>query len=166
VNEGVRFGSLQTDAIEMFRLVWRNRDLLHIVPTTYTRVASVRPCVRTSPDDGLPVRETVAECQQYVEVPASELKDYGLRKPAGMPPGLTVVLEGGITLVLDEYGRLKYEIYQRLPGSGDGSGRPQARLDYLWENGFLRTRPSVAARLAAIHRLRAGADSRRLSEAW
>jgi hypothetical protein len=83
-----------------------------------------------------------------------------------MPPGMIVTLEGGITLVLDEYGRLKYEVFQRLPGSGDGSGRSQARLEYLWENGFLRTRPSVGARLAAMHRLRAGAGARQPLEAW
>jgi len=166
VNEGVRFGSLQTDAIEMFRLIWRNRKLLHIDPTAYTRVASVRPCIRTSPDDGLLLRETVAECLQYVRVPASELKDYGLRKPPEMPNSLMVTLEGGITLVLDEYGRLKYEVYQRLPSPRDDSTHAQERLVYLWENGFLRSRPSVAARLAGMHRLRAGADTARSMEAW
>ena len=166
VNEGVRFGSLQTDAIEMFRLIWRNREQLHIEPTVYTRVASVRPSVRTSPDDGLPVRETVAECLQYVEVPASELTDYGLRRPDGMPRDMVVVLEGGVTLVLDEYGRLKYEVFQRLPGTGDGSGRSQERLEYLWENGFLRARPSVASQIAAMHRLRAGGAASSRLEAW
>jgi hypothetical protein len=166
VNEGVRFGSLQTDAIEMFRLTWRNRELLNLVPTAYTHVASVRPCIRTSPEDGLPLRETVAECLQHVEVPASELKDYGLRKPDTMPAGMLVTLQGGSTLVLDEYGRLKYEVYQRLPRARDGSGRAQARLDYLWENGFLRSKPSVASRLAAMHRLRAGTGAPRSMEGW
>jgi hypothetical protein len=165
-NEGVRFGSLQTDPIEMFRLIWSNRDLLHIVPTVYTRIASVRPAVRTSPDDGMLLRETVAECLQYVQVPASELKDYGLRKPPEMPNSLMVTLEGGITLVLDEYGRLKYEVYQRLPSRKLDTTHAQARLEYLWENGFLRSRPSVAAQLAGMHRLRAGAGSARSLEAW
>ena len=166
VNEGVRFGSLQTEPIEMFRLIWRNRDMLHIRPTAFTRVASVRPCVRTSSDDGLLLRETVAECLQYVRVPASELGDYGLTKPAAMPDGMLVTLEGGLTLVLDEYGRLKYEVYQRLPNPDHDTTHAQKRLEYLWENGFLRSQPSVASRLAAMHRLRAGSDSARSLEAW
>jgi hypothetical protein len=165
-NEGVRFGSLQTDPIEMFRLVWSNRKLLHIVPTVYSRIASVRPCIRTSPDDGLLLRETVAECLQYVQVRASELKAYGLRKPAAMPADRMVTLEGGITLVLDEYGRLKYEVYQRLPSRRLDTTHAQERLDYLWENGFLSSPPSVASQLAAMHRLRAGAGSARSPEAW
>jgi hypothetical protein len=166
VNEGVRFGSLQTDRIEMFRLIWRNRDLLHIDPTVYTRVASLRPCIRTSPDDGLPLRETVAECLQYVQLPASELNDYGLRKPPAMPDSLPVTLEGGLTLVLDEYGQLKYEVYQRLPSERLDTTHAQERLEYLWENGFLRAKPSVAARLADMHRLRAGVGAARSAEAW
>lgn len=166
VNEGVRFGSLQTEPIEMFRLIWRNRDMLHIRPTAFTRIASVRPCLRTSSDDGLPLRETVAECLQYVRVPASELGDYGLTKPPAMPDGLLVTLEGGLTLVLDEYGRLKYEVYQRLPNPEHDTTHAQQRLEYLWENGFLRAQPSVASRLATMHRLRAGSEAARSLEAW
>ena len=68
-REGVHFGSLQTDPIEMFRLaVGQPRGASRLDPSAYTRVASVRPCVRTSPDDGLPLRETVAECIQYVKI--------------------------------------------------------------------------------------------------
>ena len=46
---------------------------LNLAASAYTRIASLRPCVRTSPDDGLPLRETVAECIQYVKIRASEL---------------------------------------------------------------------------------------------
>jgi hypothetical protein len=166
VNEGVRFGSLQTDEIEMFRLVWRNRDRLRLVPTAHTHVASVRPCVRTSQDDGLPLRETVAECLQSVSIAASELSDYGLEKPDLMPDATPIVLEGGSTLVLDEYGRLKYEIYQRLPGTGDGSGNTQRRLEYLWEHGHYQPGGSSLSDLSAVHRQRAGAVSRRRGEEW
>ncbi len=60
-TEGVRFGSLQSDPVEMFRLVWANRKGLRLDPSAFTRVASLRPCVRTSPDDGMVLRETVAE---------------------------------------------------------------------------------------------------------
>ena len=61
-REGVRFASLQTDPIEMFRLVWANREHLELEPTAYMRIESLRPCLRTSPDDGFVLHETVAEC--------------------------------------------------------------------------------------------------------
>jgi hypothetical protein len=168
VHEGVRFGSLQTDAIEMFRLVWANRDDLLVDCTAYTRVASVRPCVRTSPDDGLPLRETVAECTQYVSIVASELRRYGLTKPPGMPADTEVVLEGGSTLILDEYGRLKYEIHNRLPVGGDDQEikTAQERLNYLWTHGFFDKGSSFDARLATMHRLRAGQNPLQRNEAW
>lgn len=167
-HEGVRFGSLQTDAIEMFRLLWANRDDLHFDPTAYTRVASVRPCTRTSPDDGMPLRETVAECLQYVSILASELPRYGLRKPRAMPKDTAVVLEGGSTLILDEYGKLKYEIHNRLPDRRvpDGLDDAQKRLDYLWNQGFFDKGSSFGARLASMHRLRAGRYVPQRDEAW
>ena len=43
-REGVRFASLQTDPIEMFRLVWANREHLELEPTAYMRIESLRPC--------------------------------------------------------------------------------------------------------------------------
>jgi hypothetical protein len=156
--DGVRFQSLQSDPIEMFALLWANRERLRLDPGAFTRVASVRPCVRTSPDDGLPLRETVAECTQYVKLPARELGQLGLTAPAGMKDDQEVVLEGGSTLVLDEYGRLKYEIYNRLPrkGAADGNAEAQGRLQYLWDHGAFEEGQSSNARLATLHRQRAG----------
>jgi hypothetical protein len=167
-TEGVRFGSLQTDPVEMFRLVWTNRAQLALDPTAYTRIASVRPCVRMSPDDGLPLRETVAECLQYVKVFASELGRYGLVKPLGMPDGTEIALEGGSTLILDDYGRLKYEVHNRLPAPGDAAevATAQRRLQYLWEQGHFAPGASFAARLARMHRLRAGEPATARAEAW
>jgi hypothetical protein len=167
-REGVRFGSLQTDAVEMFRLVWANRDDLRLTPSAYTRIASLRPCVRTSPDDGLPLRETVAECLQYVKIHASELGLYGLEKPLGMPDGTEIALEGGSTLILDDYGRLKYEVHNRLPDREREKDveKAQSRLDYLWEQGHFEPGASFAARLATIHRLRAGEPSVPRTEVW
>jgi hypothetical protein len=167
-NEGVRFGSLQTEPIEMFRLIWANRDGLSLDPTAYTRVASVRPSIRTSPDDGLPLRETVAECTQYVKIPAADLGLYGLVKPAGMPDETPIELEGGSTLILDDYGRLKFEIHNRLPsGKKDNvAQRAQGRLEYLWEQGAFDKGASFAARLATIHRLRAGQPPLVREEVW
>lgn len=167
--DGVRFQSLQTEPIEMFSLLWSNRKRLRFDPSAYTRVASVRPCVRISPDDGLPLRETVAECTQYVRLRADELRQFGLTPPAGMPPDRELTLEGGSTLVLDEYGRLKFEIYNPLPrrGSKSGNARAQARLQYLWDNGAIGPGSSFEARLATLHRRRLGLDNRTLrSEVW
>jgi hypothetical protein len=168
VRQGVRFGSLQTDRTEMFRLLWTNARQLQLDPRAYTRVTSVRPSLRIGPEDGMPVHETVAECIQYVEVIASELADYGLRKPRGMPDDCEVVLQGGSTLVLDEYGMLKYEIHNRLPNPERPQSLPPAqdRLDYLWEQGFFSRGASIAARLSSLHLRRAvGADQAR-AEVW
>jgi hypothetical protein len=167
-SQGVRFGSLQTDAVEMFRLVWANRRKLNLDPTAYTRIASIRPCVRSSPDDGLPLRETVAECLQYVKIRGSELGLYGLAKPEGMPNDTEIALEGGSTLILDDFGRLKYEVHNRLPdpGSKDDLAKAQRRLQYLWEQGYFDKGASFAARLATMHRLRAGEPRTLRTEAW
>jgi hypothetical protein len=167
-HRGVRFGSLQTDPIEMFSLIWANRARLQLDPGVYTRVASVRPCMRTSPEDGLPLRETVAECTQYVSMLASALGDYGLEKPAGMPDDTDVVLQGGSTLVLDEYGKLKFEIHNRLPAakSGDELETTQRRLEYLWNNGAFDKGRSIGSRLSTLHRLRATQSEPQREEIW
>jgi hypothetical protein len=167
-SEGVRFGSLQTDPVEMFRLVWANRDRLHLSPAAYMRIASLRPCIRVSPDDGLPLRETVAECLQFVQIHASELGQYGLEAPFGMPPETPIALEGGSTLILDEYGRLKYEVHNRLPDPTRERDvqRAQRRLDYLWAQGHFDKGASFAARLATMHRLRAVEQQPPRAEVW
>jgi len=166
-HEGVRLGSLQSDPVEVFRLVWANRGHLRLDPTAFTRVASVRPCIRTSPD-GMPLRETVAECLQYVKIPACQLELYGLEVPEGMPPSLQVELEGGSTLVLDEYGRLKYEIHNRLPSTDrkDSQETAQSRLQYLWDHGAFDRGASLGARLATLHRARAGEPALARGEGW
>jgi hypothetical protein len=168
-REGVRFGSLQFDPTEMFRLLWANRKSLALNPTAYTRVASVRPCLRIGPEDGLPVRETVAECIQYLSVPAAELPMHGLVKPQGMRDETLVVLEGGSTLILDEYGMLKYEIHNRVPSPEDEEARKDAqeRVDYLWEQGeYDEEGRSFARRLSTLHRMRALNAVVPRSEVW
>jgi hypothetical protein len=167
-REGVRFASLQTDPIEMFRLVWANREHLELEPTAYMRIESVRPCLRTSPDDGFVLHETVAECTQYLKLQASQLVAYGLRKPPGMEDDQEVVLRGGSTLILDEFGTVKYEIHNKLPARTDETGlaRAQQRLEYLWREGVFDAGHSFAARLSAVHRLRASEDYVRRQEVW
>lgn len=171
-REGVRFGSLQTDATEMFRLLWANREnrqSLRLDPRAFTQVASIRPCVRIGPEDGFLVRETVAECVQYLKVPASELKAMGLRKPAGLDDDYPIQLRGGSTLVLDEYGTLKYEVNNTLPRPGDADAlrETQDQIDYLWEQGEFAEGASFAMRLSSLHRLRAlDPDLPSVTEVW
>ncbi|MDQ4133705.1 MAG: hypothetical protein M3179_10990 [Actinomycetota bacterium] len=168
VREGVRFGSLQSDPTEMFRLLWGNRKALKLTPTAYTRVPSVRPCLRIGPEDGLPVRETVAECIQYLAMPAAELSSLGVRKPRAMPDDTEVVLEGGSTLILDEYGMLKYEIHNRVPTPDDEDARDDAqrRVDYLWDQGHYDKGRSLTRRLSNLHRRRALDVGIPRSEVW
>lgn len=155
-RQGVRFGSLQSDPTEIFRLIWDNRELLELDVPAHTQVTSVRPCLRIGPEDGLPQRETVAECMQFLSITAKELGRYGLVKPAGMADDQKIKLEGGSTLILDEYGMLKYEVHSRLPKSRDPADTraAQERLDYLWNQGYYDVGASFAARLSNLHRRR------------
>jgi hypothetical protein len=152
----------------MFRLVWSNRAELKLANNAYTRIASLRPCIRTSPEDGLPLRETVAECLQYLKIHASELPQYGLEPPLGMPPSTEIELEGGSTLILDDYGRLKYEVHNRLPNPDREKdvAKAQARLQHLWEQGHYEKGASLTARLATMHRLRAAEPAVPRTEVW
>ena len=79
-----------------------------------------------------------------------------------------VVLQGGSTLILDEYGMLKYEIHNRLPDPDgkDSLAVAQARLDYLWEQGFFNRGSSFAARLSAMHLRRAVGTDQARGEVW
>ena len=167
-REGVRFGSLQGDPTEMFRLVWANRRSLKLDPRAYTRVASVRPCLRIGPEDGLPIRETVAECTQYLSLTAGELPAYGLTPPPGIAETRPIVIEGGSTLILDEYGMLKFEINNVLPDRRDEAAlaEEQARIDYLWSQGYFDDGFSFGASLSTLHRRRALNVDVSRSEVW
>jgi hypothetical protein len=86
-----------------------------------------------------------------------------------MSDGQEVTLEGGSTLVLDEYGRLKYEIHNWLPrkGKGEDNSEAQRRLQYLWDHGAFDAGSSLNARIATLHRRRAGlAELDARSEVW
>lgn len=155
---GLHFGALQEDDTEMFRYVWTNRNALELDEQAHTRIASIRPCLRVSALDGAHLRETVVECAQYLRIFASELSDYGLVKPNDLGDTSTISLEGGITLVFDEYGELKYLVRNKLPHRTDEPAERaswQARVDYLWEHGYLeRGAASRSSRLAEIHQAR------------
>jgi hypothetical protein len=72
-----------------------------------------------------------------------------------MTDSTDVVLEGGSTLILDEYGELKFEVSNLLPSIGDQPEtvkRWQDRLQYLWDRGYLNTEGDRSSGLAAFHR--------------
>lgn len=169
---GVHFSGLQGDLTEMFRLVWANRKALRLDPDAFTRIVSLRPAFRISPDDGFQIRETVVECTQYLRIPVAQLGLYDLKAPEGMPDDFEVVLRGGSTFILDEYGELKFEVNNPIPRRGKQSAerraRAQRRLEYMWDNGFLDRGATLTKGLPALHRARAmglGVDSRRRADA-
>jgi hypothetical protein len=130
--ERIHLEALQRDPDEVFRFLWENRAVLGLYPGTYTRVMSVRPCVRVAPD-GFVLRETVAEYEQMMDVRAAELRRLGLRRPDRMPVDTRIRLHGGGTLIFDEFGNLKFNVHKRLNGRGQ-----QKKLDHLWQDGGLR----------------------------
>jgi hypothetical protein len=153
----IHLEALQRDPDEVFRFLWENRATLGLYPGTYTRVMSLRPCVRVGPD-GFVLHETVAEYEQMMDVRAVELARLGLRRPKGISPGTLIRLHGGGTLIFDDFGRLKFNVHKRLNGRGQ-----QAKLDHLaaighsWEERGERT--SGAAYFARLHRDRAVSGS-------
>jgi hypothetical protein len=163
-----RFEPMQRDPDEVFRFAWENRGALRLFDGAYTRVISVRPCVRLAPEDGFALRETVAEVLQQLSLRAGELGKYGIERPADMPDDTPLVLFGGVTLVFDEYGRVKYTI-------GDGvfdarrrsvQDKQSERIRSLWERGAFRKGSRSARRFASIHRNR-GVDPITLAkEGW
>ena len=166
-----RFESLTRDPDEVFRFLWENRQTLGLVEGVYTRVNSVRPCLRVGPDDGFFLRETVAEYEQQVELKASELGRFrdstgktrgGVRRPDGMPMDTDVTLQGGGTLVFDEYGRLKYHVANRL----DDVEKQSKRLQHLWEFGEFTDGKSIRRRFSSLHRLRSLDGSSPTKETW
>ena len=162
VYDRLRFHALSRDPDEMFRFVWENRDTLKLSDAAYIRVESLRPCLRIAPDDGFPLHETVAECIQLVELEARELKTIGVRKPDGMPDHTKVTLRGGVALIFDEFGRLKFAVGTRLLDSE----RQTSWLQYLWDYGYFEPGASLRRRFSAMHRLRSLGLSRDPHEEW
>ncbi len=167
-----RFESFQRDRDEVFRFCWDNRVALNLPDEAYTRVLSVRPAGRANPDDGFFVRETVVELLQDLILDARDLRRFGMAKPDGMPNDLPVHLVGGVTLVFDEFGELKYTITKSLPRTRrDERSRHDQRLEYLYRNGYLGAGGYRRQDFAALHQLRAtGASSvmqeRFMQERW
>lgn len=156
--------SLQQDPEEVFRFIWENRDALGVSDRSYTRVVSVRPCIRTAPD-GFVLRETVCEYQQIHDVLAGHLSpELGIRRPGAMPDDTPVRVYGGGVLMFDEFGRLKYHVRSRLANHE----RQERRLRHLWTNNIKDGKGKFGAsdgiprgrRFAVMHERRAGIEMR------
>lgn len=161
--ERSHFESMARDPDEVFRFVWENRRPLRLYEDSYSRILSVRPCLRIGPDDGFPLRETVAECLQQLDIRAAELGALRIAKPAGMPADTRVRLQGGLTLIFDQYGRLKFSVRNRI----HDRERQSRRLQHLWNSGYFTDKQFAAIqRFQAIHRLRAMGHARRSREEW
>ncbi len=137
VYSRTHFDSMLRDKEEVFRFIWENRqkDRLDIHKDGYVEVESVRPCSRIGPD-GFILRETVAEYVQILTLRVEELAAFGIKAPPEMLKKTTrfrrVRLFGGAALIFDEYGKLKYQIRNRL----EDTKRQEERLAYLWDTGF------------------------------
>jgi hypothetical protein len=160
-HENTHFESLTRDREEVFHFIWQNRRALGLVEGVFTKVLSVRPCLRVAPD-GFFLRETVAEYVQIVELEARELGRIKIERPDGMPLDTPVTLYGGAVLIFDEYGRVKFSINNRL----DNQARQTRRLKYLWEYGHFDRGAARLRRFSNLHRLRAGTSPGYVLEEW
>ena len=150
--EHAHFQAMQHELDEVFRFIWHNRRALKMREDAYTRVISVRPCLRIGPD-GFVLRETVAEYVQTIELRASELVDLQIEKPTGMDPTQQLLLYGGGVLIFDEFCRLKYHVRNRI----ENKNRQTERLKHLWRSGFfLKERSGELNSFASMHRMRFG----------
>jgi hypothetical protein len=155
------FESLQSNADEVFRFVWENREALELYPGAYCRVHSVRPCVRHA-QDGFFLKETVAE---YTEILTLEARELGkvkviangkrgpshIEAPEGLAPDALVRLFGGGTLIFDEFGQLKFHIKNWV-----NSPAQTRRLEWLAQSGHFDLGPKDHEnRLAQLHLQRA-----------
>jgi hypothetical protein len=140
IYDRTHFDSLMRDPNEIFRFIWDNRVKLRVEPEddfsgkVYTKVQSVRPCIRIGPD-GFTVRETVAEYVQMSVLRFDELDPLGLTNNIRVviPPDTEISLYGGGTLIFDEFGQLKYHIRNNIFSR---SNQPR-RIEYLWRYGYL-----------------------------
>ena len=147
--EHSHFESLQREPDEAFRFIWQNRMALGLHSDAYTRVISVRPCLRIGPD-GFALQETVAEYVQMIDLRARELDELGIRKPEGMPTDQQLRIYGGGALIFDEYCRLKYHVRNKIANPE----RQTQRLKYLWSYGYFNNESAMPKNFAAMHRLR------------
>jgi hypothetical protein len=155
------FEAMQRDPDEVFRFIWENRESLKLYEDAYSRVLSVRPCLRIAPD-GFALRETVAEYIQIIDLEAAELKGLNIAVPEGMQKDEVVRLYGGGTLIFDEYGKLKYHVSNRV----NEPERQTQRLKYLWLYGFFKEGSAASRSFGFIHRQRMTFIPNEATEEW
>jgi hypothetical protein len=153
------FESMKQDPDEVFRFLWENRKGLGLCEDAYTRVQSVRPCLRLS-IDGFLLRETVAEYVQILNLNCGELKAFGIKTPPKMPEDTPITLYGGGALIFSEYGQLKYHVRTKVLNKT----RQSERLAYLWDSGFFDSDDQGERRFSEMHRLRLMAGVQKSSE--
>jgi len=147
------YESMLRDPDEVFRFIWENRKALDLDDRAYTKVISVRPCLRIGPD-GFTLRETVAEYIQMLTLRAEELEYYfdpPINIPDGMLENQEITLYGGGALIFDEYGLVKYHINNRI----NNDGRQSPRLEYLWKYGYFKDKGETENTFARMHLQRA-----------
>jgi hypothetical protein len=147
------FETMKTDPDELFRFLWENRKPFKLNNQAFTRVLSVRPCVRVG-RDGFVLRETAVEYHQQLKIFARELHTLEIRKPNGMPGSTEVTLYGGNAVIFDEYGHVKYNIGNAIVRDEGSRHRQSDRLQYLWEQGAFGRGASKMRAFARMHRLR------------
>ncbi len=155
------FESMQHDPDEVFRFIWENRVALGIREDAFTRVLSVRPCMRLS-SDGFHLRETVAEYVQMLTIEAADLRSLKIAPPANMNAQTQVTLYGGGALIFNEYGQLKYHINNDILDPK----RQGQRLKYLWKYGFFGPDSATLRQFSSLHRNRVLGSPSSDAEDW
>lgn len=155
---------------EVFRWIWENASLLGIPTDYYLSVESVDPCVRVGPD-GFVVHEVVITYIQLLDGTLATLNQVATRHgatlsiPLGTDPSTEAQLQGGGTIVFDEFGRIKYHHAKPL----FDWGRQSRRLEYLINRGIAArggkigssTGLGIGQRFAVLH-----TDAEFEGEAW
>lgn len=139
---------------ELFRFLWENREALGLSPRAYSEVISIDPASRIGPD-GIALHETVCQYVQRADLFGAEFKAVlGTERPEGMRSSDRYTAYGGGVVILDQYGRVKYHIANRL----EDAERQLARAQYMVDTGQIGA-PAAPDRLrfAALHQQRMGA---------
>ena len=135
----------------------RTATPLKLDPEAYTRVASVRPVpARLARGRASTSARPWSSARSTCKIRAPSCDATASRKPAGMARRQDVVLEGGTTLILDEYGDLKYEVYNRVPIAGRTSADVATRAatpGLPVGARLLRRRARSRGRPSTVHRL-------------
>ncbi len=116
---------------ELFRFLWENRETLGLSARAYSEVISIDPASRIGPD-GIALHETVCQYVQRADLFGAEFKAVlGTERPEGMRSTDRYTAYGGGVVILDQYGRVKYHIANRL----EDAERQPTRAQYMVDTG-------------------------------